>query len=88
MLVPAGHIVRTCYVSVWKCRLACRDRMAVGDVAAAYQRRIQLGGASEWPCPRGEWDGESFVIVDGRHSFVAALMLGNETILVAWLERG
>jgi hypothetical protein len=34
----------------------------------------------------GEWEGLQFVIKDGRHAFVAALMIGHEDILVAWLK--
>lgn len=90
MLVPAGCVVRTGYVSVWDCRLACRDRMAVGDVGAAYQRVIQLGEASSWPCPRGYWEEDEgrqrFVVVDGRHEWVASVMIGKDHVLVAWME--
>jgi hypothetical protein len=84
LAVAPGATVITGYVSVDVVRLACRARMAVGDVDRAYQRRLQLGDHQPWPCPRGHWEGERFVIVDGRHDFVAALMLGLEYILVAW----
>jgi hypothetical protein len=90
MLVPAGHVARTAYVPVFSVELACRDRMAVGDVEAAYRRLLQLGDASGWPPPVGHWteDRQRFVIVDGRHEYVAALMLGREHVLVAWVEAG
>lgn len=84
--VPAGQLVRTGYVPIDAIRLACRDRMAVGDVATAYQRRLQLGADQPWPCPRGEWDGDRFVVFDGRHDVLAAMMLGVEYVLVAWPE--
>jgi hypothetical protein len=83
--VPPGHVVKTGYVSVWRVRLGCRERMAIGDVNQAYQRRLQLAGRQPWPCPRGYWDGEEFVIEDGRHEYVAAVMLGYDHLLVAWL---
>jgi hypothetical protein len=83
--VPLGRTVQTGYVSVGRVRLACRDRMSVGDVAAAYQKRLSLGDRQPFPCPNGEWEGDVFVIYDGRHEYVAALMLGFETILVAWV---
>lgn len=86
--VPPGALVKTGYVKMEQVRLACRDRMAVGDVDRAYQRRIQLNGHQPWPCPRGRWDDGMFVIEDGRHDYVAALMLGCEYILVAWLDGG
>jgi hypothetical protein len=75
----------TGYVRVDRVRLACRDRMALGDVAEKYNRRLQLGDSQPWPCPRGHWDGETFVIIDGRHDYVACLMLGLEYILVCWV---
>ena len=84
--VPPGAVIQTGYVAIHRVRLGCRARMAVGDVDRAYQRRLQLGDHQPWPCPNGEWDGETFVIHDGRHDYVAALMLGQEYILVAWLE--
>ena len=84
--VPNGAVIRTGYVDVFLCRLACRERMAVGDVNGAYQRRIQLGDRQPWPCPRGHWQDGVFVIVDGRHEWVAAVMLGLSHILVAWIE--
>ena len=86
MTVPPGHVIKTGYVDVFKVRLAQRERMAVGDVDRAFQKRIQLGSSQPWPSPRGYWDGEQFVIVDGRHEWIATVMLGHEYILVAWLE--
>lgn len=41
--VPAGRVVRSGYVDVFRVRLACRERMAVGDISAAYQKRLQAG---------------------------------------------
>jgi hypothetical protein len=84
--VPAGAIVRTGYVAVDKVRLKCRARMAIGDVEAAHRRLLQLGSACSFPPPNGRWDGETFEIADGRHEYVAALMLGRSHILVAWME--
>ncbi|MER8811414.1 hypothetical protein [Mesorhizobium sp. M0965] len=84
MVVPPGHIVETGYVPVEDVILACRERMAIGDVNTAYQKRLQLGACQSWPPPRGHWQGNRFVLVDGRHEFIAALMLGQSHLLVAW----
>jgi len=86
LAVPPGATVRTGYVPVHDVRLACKARMAVGDVEAAYRRRIGCAPAQPWPCPVGKWDGDRVEIHDGRHEYVAALMLGCEHILVAWVE--
>lgn len=84
LVIPPNYIVTTGYVAIHKVRLACRERMAVGDVGAAYQRLLQLGDGQRWPCPNGYWEGDTFVIKDGRHEYVASLMLGKERLLVAW----
>jgi transposase InsO family protein len=86
LAVPPGQVVRTGWVDVFACRLANRERMAVGDVAEAFQRRLQAGRAQPFPCPNGRWAGDAFEIFDGRHEWVAAVMLGHARILVAWVE--
>ena len=86
MHVPPGKVVREGYVPVWDIELLCRDRMAVGDVGAAFDRLLQVAPNQEHPPPFGYWKDGSFIIVDGRHAFVALLMLGYTHILVAWME--
>ena len=86
LLVAPGQVVRTGYVDVFKCRLACRDRIAVGDVGEAYQKLLQVGNQSVWPCPNGHWEGDVFVIADGRHEWLASVMLGRGEVFVAWVE--
>jgi hypothetical protein len=86
LLVPPGRTIKTARVCIWKCRLANRERMAVGDVGAAFQKLLQVGDAAVWPCPNGYWDGDEFVIHDGRHEYVASMVLGRIEILVAWIE--
>lgn len=84
--VPPGAVVKTGYVDVFKVRLSCRERMAVGDVDRAFQRRLQAAPNQPYPSPLGQWDGDIFVIQDGRHEWVAAVMLGQSHLLVAWME--
>jgi hypothetical protein len=86
MSVPPGCTVQTAYVDVYQIRMGCRERMAVGDVDRAYQKLIQQGANSPFPCPFGRWEGETFLLIDGRHEFVASLMLGKTHILVAWIQ--
>lgn len=83
--VQPGWTVETGYVDVFRIRMACRDRMAVGDVGAAYHKALQLGNDEQFPCPTGEWDGDTFVLQDGRHHWISCLMLGKSHMLVSWL---
>lgn len=85
MLVPPGKLVNTAYVDVFKIRLACRERMAVGDVDKAFQKRLQAAPNQVWPPPLGYWKDDYFVIEDGRHEWIASVMLGHTHILVGWL---
>lgn len=90
LAVPPGHVVKTGYVSVYSIRMGCRTRMAVGDVDTAVRKLLQLGDASSFPCPNGAWEdpsSETFVLYDGRHEWIAHLMLGREYMLVAWTEQ-
>ncbi|WP_108459208.1 hypothetical protein [Devosia naphthalenivorans] len=85
MVVPSGATVCTGYVPTADIIMACRDRMAIGDVERSMQRRMACAPDQPWPCPVGEWRGDRFAIFDGRHEFIAALMLGVEHVLVAWI---
>jgi len=85
MLVPTGALILTRYVEIDAVKLACRERMSMGDLEVAYRKIVQLGEHEQWPCPVGHWEDNRFVITDGRHQFVAALMLGRTHILVAWI---
>lgn len=84
--VPSGRIVRTDYVPMHKIELRNRSRMSVGDVESAFRRLLALGDAQPWPPPVGFWDGVRFVVQDGRHQYIAALMLGHSHLFVAWIE--
>lgn len=91
--MPAGSIVQTARVPCHRVRLACTERMAVGDVERAYHKRLNHRPDDAWPPPVGHWEedpegGKRFVILDGRHAYIAALMLGDREILVAWVEGG
>ena len=83
--VPSGQVIKTDYVEIHRIKTACKERMSIGDVKVAFEKRLQMGGRQPWPCPWGYWEGDWFVIVDGRHEFVASIMLGLSHILVAWL---
>jgi hypothetical protein len=85
--VPPGWLPVTGYVPIHKIKMVCRERMAIGDLDRAYQKRLQAGENQPWPCPTGKWDDETFLLHDGRHEYIASLMIGYEYLLVTWLEK-
>jgi hypothetical protein len=88
--VPSGHVVRTGYVPIHDvvCHAAVGHQLLPAEVERAYRRQLELGPEQAWPCPTGYWRPDRrFVLTDGRNRFVAALMLGVEHLLVAWLVR-
>jgi hypothetical protein len=86
--VPAGHTVATGYAPIHDvvCHATYGHLLYPGEVERAYRRQLDAGDAQAWPPPTGYWreDGR-FVLTDGRNRYVAALMLGVEFLLVAWL---
>jgi len=86
--VEPGHVVRTAWVEVDRCRPARRERVSPEAVGEKYRALLNLGDARPWPTMTGRWDGDRFIIHDGLHQFLAEQMLGAERIFVAWLEAG
>jgi hypothetical protein len=88
--VPLGHTVATGYVAIHDvvCHATFGHQLSPAEVERAYRRQLELGDAQPWPPPTGYWreDGR-FVLTDGRHRYVAALMLGVAFLFVAWLEQ-
>ena len=86
--VPPGHVVRTGYVPTEAvvCHARTGHQLLPAEVERAYRRQLELGDQQTWPPPTGYWRRDHrFVLTDGRNRFVAALMLGVEHLLVAWL---
>lgn len=85
--VAAGHVVETAYVPTEEIVIHARGhQLSPAAVERAYCRQLELGDDQVWPPLTGYWRGDGrFVLTDGRHRFVAALMLGMEHLLVAWL---
>lgn len=87
MRVAPGEIVKTQWVSIDRCKLGCRERMDFAAIERAGRKYLQVSYAQFWPPIVGEWDGERFVVLDGRHEFVALLAMGRTEVFVAWKER-
>lgn len=86
LVVPPQAIVKTAWVDVDVCRLGCRERMDFAAIERAGRELLQLAGGQMFPPVNGRWEGERFVVLDGRHEYLAALALGRTRVLVAWME--
>jgi hypothetical protein len=100
--VSPGHTVSTRWIDIDDARLGNRARIAVGDIDAAYRKLLCIGDRAPWPCIVGEWTTTTnpphtnapttdaparFTILDGRHEYIASLMMGRTKLFVAWLEK-
>jgi hypothetical protein len=47
---------------------------------------LNLGKCAPWPPVIGHWEGGRFLVDDGRHDYLAALMIGRDKLFVCWLE--
>jgi hypothetical protein len=60
--------------------------MSPEAVEKKFRRLLNLGDCAPWPPVVGHWERERFFVDDGRHDYLAALMLGREKLFVCWLE--
>lgn len=85
--VRRDQIVKTAWIDPHKCRLGSRAPMVVEAVAEKCRELLQQPeGAAIWPPVNGHWDGDVFVVDDGRHELLAHLIRGDQEMLVCWLE--
>jgi hypothetical protein len=86
MCVRPNQGVRTGWVDIDLCRLSFRAPMSPEAVEKKYRRLLNLGECAPWPPIVGHWEEGRFVVCDGRHDYLAALMIGRDKLFVCWLE--
>lgn len=87
--IPPGYVEKTARVPAHKIVMACKDRMAIGDVERYYRdlqgERTYRESNTLSPPPKGYWDpAGNFRLLDGRHRYLAHLMHGDRDIVVRW----
>lgn len=85
-IIPQGCYVKTEYVHVKEIQMGIYNRMSMEAVEKAYRKHLQLGSSSSFPPPMGKWEGDKFIVIDGRHEVLGAQIAGKSVILVAWIE--
>jgi hypothetical protein len=73
-------------VDIDLCRLSFRLPMSPEAVEKKYRRLLNLGECAPWPPIVGHWEDGRFVVCDGRHDYLASLMIGRDKLFVCWLE--
>ncbi len=87
LCVRQDQFVKTAWVDIDKCRLGCRVQMSPEAVEKKFRMLLNIGnGNAHWPPPVGHWDEDRFVVCDGRHEYLASLMMGRSHLFVCWLE--
>lgn len=86
MIVQPHQTVVTQWVDIDLCKLGSRARMTPEAVEKKWRGMLQIGDGQQWPPVVGHWDCERFVVDDGRHCYLAALMHGRTRLLVCWLS--
>ena len=62
------------------CRLDFQLPMNPEAVEKKYRRLLNIGDCAPWPPVVVHWEGERFLVDDGRHDYLAALMLGRDKL--------
>lgn len=86
VFIQPDQFIRTDWIDINLCQLGCRERMDAAAVERSTRRYLQADQGQIWPIIVGHWDGKRFAIDDGRHEYLALLILGKDKIFVAWLE--
>jgi hypothetical protein len=86
MCVQPNQVVRTAWVDIDLCRLSFRLPMSPEAVEKKYRRLLNLGERAPWPPIVGHWEDGRFVGCDGRHDYLASLMIGHDKLFVCWLD--
>jgi len=84
---PQGHRVIVDYVHIDKILLGCKGKICIASVKEKFELILQNAPNSIYPTPIGEWKGDRFMIIDGRHLTIAYMIHGYEYILVSWMEK-
>jgi hypothetical protein len=86
MCVQPHQVVRTAWVDIDLCKLGFRLPMSPEAVEKKFRKLLNIGNCAPWPPIVGHWEGERFLVDDGRHDYLAALMMGRDKLFVCWLE--
>lgn len=88
LIISRDQTVKTQWIDIDRCVLGCRVQMSPEAVEKRFRVLLNLGECGEWPPVVGHWrkDGR-FSVDDGRHAYLASLMIGRAELFVCWLAK-
>lgn len=86
LVIDPKHHVRTAWIDIDLCVIGNRAQMSPEAVEKSFRRLLSQGDCGSWPPVNGHWLGKRFIVCDGRHEYIASLMLGRKNLFVAWVE--
>ena len=84
--IRPDQTVKTSWIDINSCILGNRAPMSPEAVEKSFRKLLNIGDCAPWPPVVGHWDGERFIVCDGRHEYLASLMSGRTRLFVCWLE--
>jgi hypothetical protein len=88
MHIPKGHILKSAYIPIEDIVFTCDVPMGVEGVRDKINQWLSHKEGQSYPLPVGEWKDGKLHLWDGRHRYIAALMLARKSMLIAWVEKG
>lgn len=87
MIIPPGHIIRSGYVPTGDIVFPLTGAtMAPASVREKIDMYSAIKDQEAYPLPIVRWVDGKPVLMDGRHRYLAHLMLSRPQMLVAWTE--
>lgn len=87
MIIPAGHVLKSAYLPLLEIVFPLNGApMAIASVKEKIDHYSSIGPGQTYPLPIGKWVDGRFHLWDGRHRYIASLMMGRSTMLVGWVE--
>lgn len=85
--VPGNSILKYGYAKHGKIRFSHYGGVYLPAIQDYITKFRDWAGDQPMECSSGYWDGDTFVIENGRHRYIALLILGHQEFLVRWYEQ-
>lgn len=84
VLIPAGYLPVYEYVPLDRIRVASPGQLHLPTIEEKHKAVVNSGGAQLHVAPFGDWEGDTFVVRDGRHALEALRIAGFSQHILVW----